>query len=145
MEGEADGYGGIEEVCGLCGDIGFRTALFPCKRCGFRLQHSYCSRKYPNIDIKSWCCDWCLHEEEKQASRKSRVFEFLLEIAQSFPEKSPSGNEEKRVCRREEKRIASSTGEKGGLKKNSKALDRWRSLAKNKIGCRRYKLLADVC
>ncbi|XP_077236834.1 uncharacterized protein LOC143878423 [Tasmannia lanceolata] len=155
--------GEIETVCSLCGDFGFRNALILCRKCGFRHQHTYCSRLYPNIDMKNWSCEWCLHEEEKQASKRSKVFEFLLEIAQSFPEKSPSGKDEKRICRRadrfspEEKRFTEGSREigsdaryKNSLKKSvryvekNKALDRWRNLAKSKLGCRRYKLLADV-
>ncbi|XP_068636343.1 PHD finger-containing protein 1-like [Aristolochia californica] len=167
MESQSDrelSDGEVEAVCSLCGDIGFRNALIPCRKCGFRHQHTYCSRLYPNIDMEKWCCEWCLHEEEKQASRRSKVFEFLLEIAQSLPENSSDENEEKRICRREE-RVAEekhpaapskehvsvpkenkSTAAKKNVRcvEKNKALDRWRNLTKNRFGCRRYKLLADV-
>ncbi|XP_010278431.1 PREDICTED: uncharacterized protein LOC104612634 [Nelumbo nucifera] len=178
----------IEDICSLCGDVGFRDALVLCRKCGFRLQHTYCSRLYPEIDTEKWSCEWCLHEEEKRKEskrRRSKVFEFLLEIAQSLPERdnnpsptSPSRNDDKRICRQDDRFAASgekrfhvasteTTREKekdkereekekpSSLKKNStvaaarcseknKALDRWRNLAKTKLGCRRYKLLADV-
>ncbi|KAG9450157.1 hypothetical protein H6P81_010122 [Aristolochia fimbriata] len=168
MESQSDrGGDAVETVCSLCGDIGFRNALIRCRKCGFRHQHTYCSRLYPNIDREKWSCEWCLHEEEKQASRRSKVFEFLLEIAQSLPENSSEGNEEKRICRRVEERVgqdkqpaapskehiwepkehrSGSTAVKKSARcvEKNKALDRWRNLAKNRFGSRRYKLLADV-
>eukprot|EP00252_Welwitschia_mirabilis_P020225 TRINITY_DN4910_c0_g1_i1.p1 TRINITY_DN4910_c0_g1~~TRINITY_DN4910_c0_g1_i1.p1 ORF type:complete len:250 (+),score=29.34 TRINITY_DN4910_c0_g1_i1:194-943(+) len=86
--------------CTMCGDVGFVNDLVLCKRCGYRFQHTYCSRLYPNLDMEGWACDWCLYEEEKLGASKTKLarrkasggieskrkaFEFLLQIAQADP------------------------------------------------------------
>ncbi|KAI3913682.1 hypothetical protein MKX01_035878 [Papaver californicum] len=51
-------------VCCLCGDIGFPDKLFRCNKCCNRLQHSYCSNYYDDsASVANVSCDWCLHEE----------------------------------------------------------------------------------
>ncbi|RWR95791.1 hypothetical protein CKAN_02514700 [Cinnamomum micranthum f. kanehirae] len=140
----------IKECC-LCGDIGFSSDLRLCPKCGFRLQHIYCSSSYPNTDMNTWLCEWCLHDHEKkrEPNKRGKPLDFLLEIAQSLPDQEPAnGSEEKKTRRRkEDERRSRSTSNP----KKHKPNDRWRkptcsnssSSPRGGIG-RRYKLLADV-
>eukprot|EP01018_Ginkgo_biloba_P026879 Gb_22890 [translate_table: standard] len=93
--------------CSMCGDVGFADDLVLCQRCGYR----YCSKQYPDLDMETWACEWCLYEEEtakqdkvKLGKRKtlnitesrSKAFEFLLQIAQSLPNSSEQEITDKR-------------------------------------------------
>ncbi|XP_058109037.1 uncharacterized protein LOC131252189 [Magnolia sinica] len=135
--------------CCLCGDIGFSNSLLPCPSCGFRFQHTYCSGSYPKIDMETWRCEWCLHDEAKKGGK---AFKFLVEIPESsLPEReedqSPSNpNDEKRIRRRRESR---DYDKRRGNPKRPKSFDRCRRLNCNsssspRVIGRRYKLLADV-
>eukprot|EP00252_Welwitschia_mirabilis_P006946 TRINITY_DN1790_c0_g1_i1.p1 TRINITY_DN1790_c0_g1~~TRINITY_DN1790_c0_g1_i1.p1 ORF type:complete len:238 (-),score=29.52 TRINITY_DN1790_c0_g1_i1:356-1069(-) len=89
----------LAKECAMCGDVGFERDLVLCKRCGYRFQHTYCSKLYPHVDIEDWTCDWCLYEEEKSEARsetrrreyfemnesRNEAFQFLLQIAQAGP------------------------------------------------------------
>ncbi|XP_006836547.3 uncharacterized protein LOC18427434 [Amborella trichopoda] len=170
-----------EKECSLCGDIGFSKELLPCRKCGFRFQHTYCSRLYPNIQPETWRCEWCIHEEEKQQHKtihktnignNPKVFEFLIEIAQSLPSQqqrqgvaaAKGGEEKPRTPRGGSKGVdqqRSSASLRGpsssrGFSPSSatghlrKQQQRWRkqlncnSSSSSKVIGRRYKLLADV-
>ncbi|GLJ11242.1 hypothetical protein SUGI_0148390 [Cryptomeria japonica] len=92
--------------CSMCGDVGFVRDLLLCKRCGYRLQHTYCSKLYPDVDMESWACEWCLFEEESNGAVKAKLgkrkmesrnkaFEFLLQIAQESPSSSSSSERQR--------------------------------------------------
>lgn len=92
--------------CTMCGDVGFECDLLLCKRCGYRFQHTYCSKLYPDLDMEAWACEWCLYEDEKNGGvakgklgkrkmvnlteSRSKAFEFLLQIAQACPSEPES-------------------------------------------------------
>lgn len=96
----------VEKECTMCGDVGFEDDLLLCKRCGYRFQHTYCSKLYPDLDMESWACEWCLYEDEKNGGgakgklgkrkvlnlteSRSKAFEFLLQIAQACPSERES-------------------------------------------------------
>ncbi|KAH9293594.1 hypothetical protein KI387_041203, partial [Taxus chinensis] len=92
----AEGKKTVVSECSMCGDVGFVQDLLLCKRCGYRLQHTYCSKLYPYLDMEKWACEWCLFEEEnsdaakakvgkRKSESRSKAFEFLLQIAQASP------------------------------------------------------------
>ncbi|KAL6010453.1 hypothetical protein ACLOJK_000885 [Asimina triloba] len=153
----------VKECC-ICGDVGFDHALLHCLSCGFRFQHTYCSGSYPKIDMATWRCEWCIHEESK-LKRGNNAFDFLLEIAKSLPDGGGGGeedeeedghpaaandnngnNEEKKSQRRRREEEKPQRPKA----KRQKSLDRWRrpncnSSSSPRVIGRRYKLLADFC
>eukprot|EP01018_Ginkgo_biloba_P029999 Gb_33534 [translate_table: standard] len=88
-----------QKECCMCGDVGFAKDLLLCHGCGFRFQHRYCSRLYPNLDLNSWACEWCLCAPQKKfkasklAENENGAFEFLVQIAQSIRQESIQGHE----------------------------------------------------
>ncbi|KAJ7547251.1 hypothetical protein O6H91_08G077300 [Diphasiastrum complanatum] len=94
-----------QQECSMCGDVGISSALIQCTKCLHRLQHTYCSRAYPNIALDGWLCDWCNNNEtsmkDSAQSLKSNAkteinttkthykdaFELLLEVAQQTAER----------------------------------------------------------
>ncbi|ONK82060.1 uncharacterized protein A4U43_C01F35710 [Asparagus officinalis] len=115
---QSDGGDGSTACCCICGDVGFSDALLRCPCCRYRLQHTYCSRMYPDrIEIENWACEWCIHKQQQQEGEE-----------------------------RTRKKLRPGNGPLGPKNKSSKAADRWRKLARAaKMGSgQRYKLLADV-
>eukprot|EP01018_Ginkgo_biloba_P016529 Gb_21982 [translate_table: standard] len=52
--------------CSMCGDVGFESCLFQCKKCLYRFQHNYCTKAYYESipsEESQLCCDWCLVAE----------------------------------------------------------------------------------
>ncbi|KAK1326459.1 hypothetical protein QJS10_CPA01g02775 [Acorus calamus] len=49
----------------MCGDVGFPDKLFRCRRCLFRVQHSYCSNYNESLssEMDGGVCDWCRSEK----------------------------------------------------------------------------------
>lgn len=96
----------VSKECTMCGDVGFEDDLLLCNRCGYRFQHKYCSKLYPDLDMETWACEWCLYEDEKNGGgakvklgkrktlnlteSRSKAFEFLLQIAQACPSEPES-------------------------------------------------------
>lgn len=107
----------------------------------------YCSRLYPDkLDKDNWVCEWCIHHQHQHQHLHQREQEDEAQRKRIKPTTSttPAGGVG-----------GGGTYSSGairspvvvvGPKKNSKAVDRWRRLARAaKMGSgRRYKLLADV-
>ncbi|CAA7408334.1 unnamed protein product [Spirodela intermedia] len=170
--------------CSLCGDVGFREALLPCRARGCsRLQHTYCGRYCPEMmdDAGRWRCEWCAwkvssdrlgEDEESGRKRARRVLPFSSSpemIKQASPERpidKDRSRESSVTAGREHPPPACTSGpgntsiinasveitnvthkhvganDRGS---SSRALDRWRNLAKRtRLGGKKYKLLADV-
>lgn len=115
------------------------------------MSNRYCSSSYPNVDMDTWLCEWCLHDHEKkrEPNKSGKAFDFLLEIAQSLPDQEPANGSDEKKTRRRKDEERRSTRPASNPKKH-KPNDRWRkptcnpsSSPRGGIG-RRYKLLADV-
>ncbi|XP_068661175.1 PHD finger-containing protein 1-like [Aristolochia californica] len=148
--------------CCLCGDIGFSKDLILCPICGFRLQHTYCSRSYPGIDMATWRCEWCVYDQEKReaGSKSSKPSELALDAVVQSPNTAPDGgeatedtyaSEEIKKARRkrdDDRRQTPNAGISPKSKRHKSGSDRWRKLNCNspstRVIGRRYKLLADV-
>ncbi|KAG9443872.1 hypothetical protein H6P81_015212 [Aristolochia fimbriata] len=159
----------VKECC-LCGDIGFSKDLVLCPICGFRLQHTYCSRSYPGIDMAMWRCEWCVYEQEKRDSGAKRVKpgELVSENAavdlrdgdeSASPAAADDGanasEETKKARRKRDDDRRQAPAAPGACPKSKRhkssgggGSDRWRKLNCNspstRVIGRRYKLLADV-
>ncbi|XP_078443150.1 uncharacterized protein LOC144712734 [Wolffia australiana] len=140
-------------LCSLCGDVGFREALLPCRAAGCsRVQHTYCGRYRPEMmdDAGRWRCEWCAYrpsadEEEEGPSPRKRA----RRVAPRQPSPSPPPSSDGAGTIDMTEIPASSTAmtdDDDRVKiSSSRAIDRWKSLAKKtRLGGKKYKLLADV-
>ncbi|KAI5056836.1 hypothetical protein GOP47_0028654 [Adiantum capillus-veneris] len=52
----------VEMECNMCGDVGLREQLIPCRAKGCqRYQHTYCSNWYPQEKPEfTGLCNWCV-------------------------------------------------------------------------------------
>ncbi|XP_059444820.1 uncharacterized protein LOC132176587 isoform X2 [Corylus avellana] len=48
------------ELCDICGDVGFDKVLATCIICNTAREHTYCMRVYSNDNTKNWTCESCL-------------------------------------------------------------------------------------
>ncbi|XP_024540896.1 probable nuclear hormone receptor HR38 [Selaginella moellendorffii] len=59
-----------EQECCMCGDVGFSSELFRCRKCVYRFQHTYCSRFYPGSPSQD-ICDWCSQDPNPSTGSSS--------------------------------------------------------------------------
>ncbi|RZC68186.1 hypothetical protein C5167_031444 [Papaver somniferum] len=129
-------------VCCLCGDIGFPDKLFRCNKCCNRLQHSYCSNYYDDsASVVNVSCDWCLHEERGSITTAAAATSGKKQISSSGKRSSSSSsgkdheyNSSGEKIKKNDKESTTSTDQKG---KNSGS-------PSPRTAGRRYKFLKDV-
>ncbi|RZC82008.1 hypothetical protein C5167_044576 [Papaver somniferum] len=130
-------------VCCLCGDIGFPDKLFRCNKCCNRLQHSYCTNYYDDSSsVANVSCDWCLHEERGSITTATAATSGKKQISSSGKRSSSSSSGKDHEY--------NSSGEK--IKKNDKESTTSTDQSKGKnsgspsprTAGRRYKFLKDV-
>ncbi|KAI3967056.1 hypothetical protein MKW92_032869 [Papaver armeniacum] len=131
-------------VCCLCGDIGFPDKLFRCNKCCNRLQHSYCSNYYDDsASVANVSCDWCLHEERGSmttttaaaTSGKKQISSSGKRSSSSSSGRDHEYNSSGEKIKKNDKESTSTTDQNKG--KNSGA-------PSPRTAGRRYKFLKDV-
>lgn len=130
----------------------------------------YCSSSYPSIDMKTWRCEWCIHDQDKQELRVNKGRPEMAAANHSMSS-TPSesvrdethngkaitesvgdineGNRSTRVYQDDKTAVGRTSSTGKAIRKLKVTVDRPKKPNRchsslHRIAGRRYKLLADV-